>query len=146
MSQIRAPRCPLRVIRDRLRWTYLPVDFRFTPKATNVARRCKTLRRAKGELMPPQPATDYHSVNQLTLISRRPIYYFSMESKFDTVITASAVGVAAYMAAAIGYVARYDLGFSTEEIRATAVAIAVVIAALIALDFFGKNHGKAKQP
>jgi hypothetical protein len=85
-------------------------------------------------------------VNQLTLISRRPIYYFSMESKFDTVITASAVGVAAYMAAAIGYVARYDLGFSTEEIRATAVAIAVVIAALIALDFFGKNHGKAKQP
>lgn len=67
-----------------------------------------------------------------------------MESKFDIVTTASAVGVAAYVAITIGYVARYDLGFSLQEIRGTAVVIAVIIAALIAIDFFGKKLGKAK--
>jgi hypothetical protein len=67
-----------------------------------------------------------------------------MESKFDIVTTASAVCVAAYVAIAIGYVARYDLGFSPQEIRGTAVVIAVIIAALIAIDFFGKKLGKAK--
>ena len=67
-----------------------------------------------------------------------------MESKFDIVTTASAIGVAAYMAIMMGYVARYDLGFSPQEIRDTAVAIAVIIAALVAIDFFAKKLGKAK--
>jgi hypothetical protein len=67
-----------------------------------------------------------------------------MESKFDIVTTASAVCVAAYAAIAIGYVARYDLEFSPQEIRGTAVAIAVTIAALIAIDFFQKL-GKANK-
>jgi hypothetical protein len=67
-----------------------------------------------------------------------------MESKFDVVTTASAVGVAAYVAITMGYVAHYDLGFSPQEIRGTAVAIAVIMAALIAIDFFGKKLGKAK--
>ena len=67
-----------------------------------------------------------------------------MESKFDIVTTASAVGVAAYVAIAAGYVARYDLGFSPQEIRGTAVGIAVIVAALIAIGFFGKKLGKAK--
>lgn len=67
-----------------------------------------------------------------------------MESKFDIVTTASAVWVAAYAAIAIGYVARYDLEFSPQEIRGTAVAIAVIIDALITVDFFGKKLRKAK--
>ncbi len=67
-----------------------------------------------------------------------------MESKFDIVTIAGAVGVAAYVAVAIGYVARYDLGFSAEAIRGTAVGIAVTMAALIAIDFFGKKLRKAK--
>jgi uncharacterized protein YqgC (DUF456 family) len=66
-----------------------------------------------------------------------------MESKFDMVTTASAVGVAAYVAITIGCVA-HDLGFSLPEIRGTAVVVAVVTAALIAIDFFGKKLGKAK--
>jgi hypothetical protein len=67
-----------------------------------------------------------------------------MESKFDVVTTASAVGVAAYVAITMGYVADYDLGFSPHEIRGTALAIAGIMAALIAIDFFGKKLGKAK--
>lgn len=67
-----------------------------------------------------------------------------MESKFDIVTTASAVGVAAYVAITIGYVASHDLGFSAQEIRSTAVGIAITMAALIAIDFFGKKLGKAK--
>jgi hypothetical protein len=41
-------------------------------------------------------------------------------------------------------VALFDLGFSLPEIRSAAVVVAVVLAALIAIDFFGKNLGKAK--
>jgi 4-hydroxy-3-methylbut-2-en-1-yl diphosphate synthase IspG/GcpE len=67
-----------------------------------------------------------------------------MESKFDIVTTASAVGVAAYVAIATGYVARYHLGLSLHGVRSGAVAIAVVIGALLVIDFFGKKLGKAK--
>lgn len=67
-----------------------------------------------------------------------------MESKFDIVTTASAICVAAYVAIAIGSVASYDLGFSSQEIRGTAVSIAVTIAALIAIDFFSQKLGKAR--
>ena len=67
-----------------------------------------------------------------------------MASEFDIVTVASAVCVAAYVAIAIGYVARNNLGFSPQGICGTAVAIAAIIAALIAIDFFGKKLGKAK--
>jgi hypothetical protein len=67
-----------------------------------------------------------------------------MENKLDGVTVASAVGVAAYAAIAVGYVAQNGLGFSLEEIRGTALVIAVLVAALIAIDFFGKKLGKAK--
>ena len=66
-----------------------------------------------------------------------------MESKFDIVTTASAVGVAAYVAITIAYLARY-LGYFPPAIRRTAVAIAVIMASLIAIDFFGKKLRKAK--
>jgi Kef-type K+ transport system membrane component KefB len=67
-----------------------------------------------------------------------------MERKLDVVTTVSAVCVAAYVAIAIGYVARNHLGFSLQEIREVAVVTAVVIAALIGIDFFGKKLRKAK--
>ena len=67
-----------------------------------------------------------------------------MESRFDIVTIAIAVGVAAYVAIAMGYVARYELGFSLQEIRSAAVLIAVVIGSLVAIDFFGTTLGKAK--
>ena len=67
-----------------------------------------------------------------------------MENKFDIVTAACAVCVAGYVAIVVGYVARFDLGFSLPEIRSAAVVVAVVLAALIAIDFFGKKFGKAK--
>jgi hypothetical protein len=67
-----------------------------------------------------------------------------MESKFDIVTMVHVVCVAAYAAIALDYVAFYDLGFSLQEIRGATVITAVVIAALIAIDFFGKTLGKAK--
>ena len=67
-----------------------------------------------------------------------------MESKFDIVTIVSAVGVAAYLAIAMGYVAHYDLGLSLQEIRSAAVVVAVAIAAAIAIDCFGKGLGKVK--
>ena len=59
----------------------------------------------------------------------------------DIVTMITAVCVAAYAALAIKYVARYDLGFSLQDIRGVSVIIAVVIAALVAVDFFAKRTG-----
>jgi hypothetical protein len=67
-----------------------------------------------------------------------------MERKFDIVTTACAGCVAGYVAVIVGYLARFYLGFSPQEIRGAAVVIAVVLAALIAIDFFGKKLRKAK--
>ena len=69
---------------------------------------------------------------------------YNMESKFDVATMACAVCVAGYVAFIVGYVARLDLGFSLQEIRGAAMVIAVVLAALIVIDFFGKKLGKAK--
>jgi hypothetical protein len=49
------------------------------------------------------------------------------------------VGVAAFTALFLAYIAHYDFGLSREEIRTPAVAAAVVIAMLMAVEFFGKR-------
>ncbi len=67
-----------------------------------------------------------------------------MKSKLDAITTVSAVGLAAYVAVGIGYVARYSLGFSPYQICGTALIAAVLMAALIALEFFGEKIGKAE--
>ncbi len=67
-----------------------------------------------------------------------------MQSRWDALATVRAVCVAAYVAIAIRYVAHYDLGFSLSEIRGAAVAIAIVIAALTGIDFFGKKLRKTR--
>jgi hypothetical protein len=40
-------------------------------------------------------------------------------------------------------VALYDLGFSREEVRSGAMIVAILMATLVAVDFFGKKLGKA---
>lgn len=47
----------------------------------------------------------------------------------------TAVGVAAYAAAAIKHVAGYDLGFSPREICGAAVIVGSLIAAALVVDF-----------
>jgi hypothetical protein len=92
------------------------------------------------------------NVNMLTSISRRLSYSLvglrvavsNMESKLDIATVVIAVCIATYAAVAMRYVACYDLGFSLEEIRGAAILIAVVIAAAIAIDFFGEKLGQAK--
>jgi hypothetical protein len=65
-----------------------------------------------------------------------------MESKLDVLTAISAVCVAAYAAAAIGYLARLE--FSLQEIRGAALLIAVAIATFVAIDFFGKKLRNVK--
>ncbi len=57
---------------------------------------------------------------------------------------ASAVGVAAYLAIAIGLLARDYLELSVQDIRWAAMLSAAVIAALIAISSFGELLGKVK--
>jgi hypothetical protein len=67
-----------------------------------------------------------------------------MESRFDIVTIANAVCVAGYVAIMLGYAALYDFGFSFGEIRSGALIAAILIAALVAIEFFGKKRGNAK--
>jgi len=61
-----------------------------------------------------------------------------MESGFDIIAIVNAVGVAAYLAITLGSVALY-LGLPGEEVRGVAMILAILIAALIAVDFYGKK-------
>ena len=55
-----------------------------------------------------------------------------------------AVVAAAASALAFAYIAHDDFGLSPQEIRIPAVVAACVIAALVAIDFFGKELRKPK--
>jgi hypothetical protein len=44
----------------------------------------------------------------------------------------------------LGYAALYDFGFSCGEVRSGATIVAILIAALVAIDFSGKKLGNAK--
>jgi hypothetical protein len=44
----------------------------------------------------------------------------------------------------VSYVARYDFGFSRQEIRIPAVVGAAVIGLLVAIEYFGKKLRKTK--
>jgi hypothetical protein len=58
-----------------------------------------------------------------------------MENGFGIVTMASAVCVAGYAAISLRYVALYDLGLSSGEIRTWATTLALIIAAYVAIDF-----------
>jgi hypothetical protein len=50
----------------------------------------------------------------------------------------------AVTALSLAYIAHYDFGLSRQEIRTPAVVGAVVIAALVTIEFFGKKLAKPK--
>jgi hypothetical protein len=54
------------------------------------------------------------------------------------------VVAAAVTALSLSYIAHYDFGLSRQEIRTPAVVGAVVIAALVTIEFFGKKLAKPK--
>jgi hypothetical protein len=69
-----------------------------------------------------------------------------MKNSIDFVTLVTALCVAAYVAVMLNHVANVDLGFSSEQIRNTAVITAIVVAMLMAIDFLGKRLGKADRP
>ena len=66
-----------------------------------------------------------------------------MERRFDPVAIANAVCVAGYAAIMLGYVAHYNFGYSRAEIRGGALTAALLLVALIVIDFLGNNGGRA---
>jgi len=68
----------------------------------------------------------------------------NMENKPDIAAIIIGVCVAGYAALAIRYVSQHDLGFSLQHIRGAAIAIAAGLATLVAVDFLGGAHSKAK--
>jgi len=69
-----------------------------------------------------------------------------MKNGVDFLTIVTAICVAAYVAIMLDHVANVDLGFSCEQIRNTAVITAIVMAMLMAIDFFGKKPGSSDQP
>jgi hypothetical protein len=67
-----------------------------------------------------------------------------MEIRFDPLVIASATGVAAYVAVVLGYVAVHDLGLSSDLVRSAAMLAAILIAAALAIDYFGKKLDHTK--
>ena len=68
-----------------------------------------------------------------------------MEKTVDTVMRIMMSGVTASAVAFwLAYIAHYDFGLSRQEIRTPAVVGAVVIAALVTIEFFGKKLAKPK--
>ena len=70
----------------------------------------------------------------------------NMKNRVDFLTIVTAICVAAYVAVMLDHVANIDLGFSREQIRSTAVITAIVMAMLMAIDFFGKRPDKTDQP
>jgi hypothetical protein len=70
----------------------------------------------------------------------------NMKNRVDFLTIVTAICVAAYVAIMLDHVANVDLGFSGEQIRNTAVITAIVMAMLMAIDFFGKKPGNTDQP
>jgi len=68
-----------------------------------------------------------------------------MENTTDRVLSLMmAMSTAAAAALSLAYIAHYDFGLSCEEIRTAALVGAVVIAVLVAVEFFGKKLAKPK--
>jgi Zn-dependent protease len=67
-----------------------------------------------------------------------------MERRFDIVTIVSAVGVAGYVAAAVGYVSLHEFGLSGEAVRSGAAVAAIMIGAAVAVDFLSKQFGNAE--
>lgn len=67
-----------------------------------------------------------------------------MKKGIDPLTALTAVGVAAYAAIMLSYVARVDLGLSGQQIRLLSIVAATCIALGIAVDFLGKRLSKVE--
>jgi hypothetical protein len=67
-----------------------------------------------------------------------------MQKGIDPLTVLTAIGVAAYVAIMLAYVARVDLGLSGQQIRLLSIVAATCIALGIAVDFLGKRLSKAE--
>jgi hypothetical protein len=67
-----------------------------------------------------------------------------MQKGIDPLTVLTAVGVAAYVAIMLAYVARVDLELSGQQIRLLSIVAATSIALGIAVDFLGKRLSKAE--
>jgi hypothetical protein len=67
-----------------------------------------------------------------------------MQKGIDPLTVLTAIGVAAYAAIMLAYVARVDLGLSGQQIRLLSIVAATCIALGIAVDFLGKRLSKAE--
>jgi hypothetical protein len=67
-----------------------------------------------------------------------------MQKEIEPLTVMTAVGVAAYVAIMLSYVARVDLGLSGQQIRLLSIVAATCIALGIAVDFLGKRLSKAE--
>jgi hypothetical protein len=67
-----------------------------------------------------------------------------MQKRIDPLTVLTAIGVAAYAAIMLAYVARVDLGLSGQQIRLLSIVAATCIALGIAVDFLGKRLSKAE--
>jgi hypothetical protein len=66
-----------------------------------------------------------------------------METGFEYLSFMTAFAKAVCLAACVA-VALYDIGFSGEHVRGASMVAAILMAALVAVDFFGKKLKKAK--
>jgi hypothetical protein len=67
-----------------------------------------------------------------------------MKQDADLFTAAIAACVAGYVALVLDYVGDAALGLSDGQMRRGALLAATILAALLAIDFFGKKLGKAK--
>jgi hypothetical protein len=67
-----------------------------------------------------------------------------MDTRRDIVMIASATCVAAYVAIALGCLTIYKFGLSRDLVRSAAIIAAILIAATLAIDYFGKKLGNTK--
>ena len=67
-----------------------------------------------------------------------------MDDRTDLVTIATAVSLAGYAAIALWYVALFDIGFTREGVRIGATVAAILLGAVLALDFLVRKLGKRK--
>jgi formate-dependent nitrite reductase membrane component NrfD len=65
-----------------------------------------------------------------------------MDDRTDWVSIATAVWLAGYAAMALWYVALFDIGLTREGVRRAATLAAILLAAVVAIDFLVRKLGK----
>jgi hypothetical protein len=87
-----------------------------------------------------------HNVNLLTFANRQPSYsstagHIGVQDGTQTPLSDNFQrGLAGYVAIVLGCVALYDFGLSHEFVSSAAMIAAILIAALVAVDFFKKRR------